>query len=225
WTGRSWRAMGVAPGEPFAFCTYDDGTGPSLYMGYDGSWDIPGVAREGVARWNGTDWVSVGGGTSWVSAPNGPGNVRAMAVFDDGSGPSLFVTGIFDHAGGIPARQIAKWNGHIWSALGAGISGFPHRLAVANDGRGESLFVQSSGTLYAGGGVTLSIAQWVGCRGGQCYANCDNSTASPRLNINDFVCFMNAYVHHEPYANCTVDADINIADFQCFMTKFAIGCP
>jgi hypothetical protein len=221
WNGHSWRAMGVGPREPFAFCAYDDGTGPSLYMGYDGD-DQPGVVREGVARWNGTDWVSVGGGVAWVSAGNAPGGVRAMAVFDDGSGPALFVTGTFDHAGGLPAKQIAKWDGHSWSALGAGIGGFPQNLAVANDGRGDSLFVQG-GLSSAGGGSIFDIAQWVGCRG-QCYPNCDNSTASPRLNVNDFMCFLNKWVTKDPYANCDVDAQINIADFQCFLNKFAAGC-
>lgn len=221
WDGQHWSAIGIPPSTPYALTVYDDGTGPSLYMGFDGFTSADSLQREGIARWNGTSWVSVGGGTNRTDI--GYGGVRAMAVFDDGSGPALFVTGAFNRAGGISALQVAKWDGHAWSPLGAGLSGFPQQMAVVNDGRGESLFIQGD-IPFVGGGVGSDIVQWVGCRG-QCYANCDNSTASPRLNVNDFMCFLNAYVQHEPYANCNVDAEINVADFQCFMTKFAAGCP
>ena len=29
--------------------------------------------------------------------------------------------------------------------------------------------------------------------GGTCYANCDNSTTAPVLNVSDFACFLNAF--------------------------------
>jgi hypothetical protein len=35
-----------------------------------------------------------------------------------------------------------------------------------------------------------------------CYANCDGSTASPILNVNDFTCFLNKYASGDAYANC-----------------------
>jgi hypothetical protein len=60
-----------------------------------------------------------------------------------------------------------------------------------------------------------------------CYANCDNSTAPPILNANDFQCFLNAYAVGSSYANCdgsTVDPILNTNDFQCFLNAFAVGC-
>jgi hypothetical protein len=60
-----------------------------------------------------------------------------------------------------------------------------------------------------------------------CYANCDGSTVAPNLNINDFVCFMNAYAVSDPWANCdhsTAAPVLNINDFQCFLNQFALGC-
>ncbi len=222
WDGREWTAMGTPPTTALALSVYDDGTGPSLYMGYNGTISNDPMQREGVARWTGTSWVSVGGGTNRTDM--GYGGVNAMAVFDDGSGPALFVAGSFNRAGGIPALQVAKWNGQAWSALGAGISGFIKDMTVANDGRGDSLFILGDIFGVGGSNVYSDIVQWVGCRG-QCYANCDNSTASPRLNVNDFMCFLDAFARREPYANCTVDHDINAADFICFMNKFAAGCP
>ena len=60
----------------------------------------------------------------------------ALAVFDEGSGPALYATGIFTTAGGTSAAHIARWNGAAWSALGAGIDSTGYSLAVFDDGTG-----------------------------------------------------------------------------------------
>ena len=60
-----------------------------------------------------------------------------------------------------------------------------------------------------------------------CYANCDNSTANPILNIADFICFLNRFSSGATYANCdnsTANPVLNIADFNCFLNKFTTGC-
>jgi hypothetical protein len=70
-----------------------------------------------------------------------------------------------------------------------------------------------------------------------CYANCDESTVAPVLNVDDFTCFVNSYalaqslphaqqVSH--YANCdgsTVAPALNVDDFTCFINRYALGCP
>jgi hypothetical protein len=206
-------------------CAWDDGIhGLSLYIAFGPIGSGPtGVVTQGIARWNGAGWESVGGGLSF-STLGFVCSGRALSVFDDGTGPALFVAGAFDLAGGAPARNIAKWNGHQWSPLGAGIGGNPSQMAVLNDGRGESLFVVKHLT-SAGGGTVSGIAQYVGCKGGQCYADCD---LSHTLNANDFVCFLTKYVANDPHANCDVSTAapaINAADFACFLTKYAAGCP
>ncbi len=69
--------------------------------------------------------------------------------------------------------------------------------------------------------VSLSVA--VGC-----YANCDASTTTPRLNVLDFSCFLNHFAAGDPYANCdasTTPPVLNVLDFSCFLNKFAAGCP
>jgi serine protease AprX len=81
-------------------------------------------------------------------------------------------------------------------------------------------------------------AQIVGCDPEpDCYANCDQSTTVPVLNVEDFICFISefaaasalqpaAQITH--YANCdnsTTDPVLNVEDFTCFITKFAEGCP
>jgi hypothetical protein len=61
-----------------------------------------------------------------------------------------------------------------------------------------------------------------------CYANCDESTTLPTLNVNDFVCFQYAFVIGDAYANCdgsTQQPVLNVNDFICFTQRFAAGCP
>ena len=61
-----------------------------------------------------------------------------------------------------------------------------------------------------------------------CYPNCDNSTATPILNVNDFTCFLNKFAAGDPYANCdgsTLSPVLNVNDFICFQQMFAAGCP
>jgi hypothetical protein len=60
-----------------------------------------------------------------------------------------------------------------------------------------------------------------------CYANCDGSTASPVLNVNDFICFQTKFAANDPYANCdgsTLAPILNVNDFVCFQQRFAGGC-
>jgi hypothetical protein len=61
-----------------------------------------------------------------------------------------------------------------------------------------------------------------------CYANCDGSTGTPVLNVNDFICFQNTFAAGDSYANCdgsTGTPMLNVNDFICFQNKFAAGCP
>jgi len=81
-------------------------------------------------------WIPTFGG----SAGLGGATARAMAVFDDGAGPALYVGGSFGTAGGIPASFIAKWQqtstGGQWSALAGGMNGEVLALATFDDGHG-----------------------------------------------------------------------------------------
>ncbi|MFN0133894.1 MAG: GC-type dockerin domain-anchored protein [Phycisphaerales bacterium] len=60
-----------------------------------------------------------------------------------------------------------------------------------------------------------------------CPANCDGSTSSPVLNINDFACFLNLYAAGDSRANCdgsTSSPVLNVNDFACFLNAYAAGC-
>ena len=61
-----------------------------------------------------------------------------------------------------------------------------------------------------------------------CYANCDQSTTPPTVNVNDFLCFMTRFAARDSYANCdgsTAQPLLNVNDFVCFQSRVAAGCP
>jgi hypothetical protein len=73
--------------------------------------------------------------------------------------------------------------------------------------------------------IQLIMAQPGSAQG--CYANCDGSTGTPFLNINDFICFQTAFAAGDSYANCDLSTQppiLNVNDFLCFQTAFAAGC-
>jgi hypothetical protein len=81
-------------------------------------------------------------------------NVALAAV-----GTNLFAAGTFTIAGGVPANQIARWDGSTWSGVGGGVVGNGTVLALA--AIGNNLY--AGGTFTNLGGVTISrIAKWDG---------------------------------------------------------------
>jgi hypothetical protein len=66
------------------------------------------------------------------------------------------------------------------------------------------------------------------CAPPPCYANCDESTTAPILNVDDFLCFINRFATEDPWANCDGSTSVpvlNVDDFSCFLNAFALGCP
>ena len=148
-----------ATGSVKALTVFDDGSGPALYAG--GTFTYAGsVAANWIAKWNGSSWSALGSGVAlldgWCC-----GEVLALTVFDDGSGPALYAGGSFWTAGGATADNIAKWDGTSWSALGSGMNGPVRALTVFDDGSGPALYAGGSFT-SAGGVAANTIAKWDG---------------------------------------------------------------
>ena len=73
-------------GDVFTMTSFDDGSGPALFIG--GSFSLAGtVPANNVVKWDGLAWSALGGGFD--------GQVTAMAVYDDGNGPALYAGGNF----------------------------------------------------------------------------------------------------------------------------------
>jgi hypothetical protein len=84
-----------------------------------------------------------------------------MAAFDDGTGPALYVGGLFNIAGGMPIDGIARWNGASWSQVGTGLSvnGLVYGMTVANVGGVKALYI-TGGFSQAGGQTVNNVACW-----------------------------------------------------------------
>ncbi len=103
WTGAGWQPLGQGTdGGVRALLAYDDGSGPALYAA--GSFQqAGGFAASRVARWDGQTWSALGSGLSGgagpvigsVGYPSFPMGF-ALKVFDDGTGPALYLGGNFD---------------------------------------------------------------------------------------------------------------------------------
>jgi hypothetical protein len=122
-------------------------------------------------------------------------------------------------------------------------------------GDGQALDFDGDGTFYATRNslrtidpVTGATIQVIGSTGFDirgtaivgltppCYANCDGSTTTPILNVEDFSCFINEFAAAQGlppqqqlthYANCDGSSTppvLNVEDFTCFINAFAAGC-
>jgi len=161
WDGREWSALGAgirnftdppAAHNAAAMLTFDDGSGPSPYVG--GNFTHAGGAPAAtIDRRDGHGWAPVGEGLpGWGSI-----GIRALAVYDDGSGPALY-------AGGYFGVGVARWDGDSWSDVGGGrMVGPIDSMAVFDDGTGAALY--AGGQMYtASGHPGDGLARWDGER-------------------------------------------------------------
>lgn len=157
WDGSKWNALGSgASSRIYAMVT--DSLG-SIYIGGEFQ-HAGGEFVSGIARWDGVKWYSLAGGINHASF-----NPKYCYALGIGSSGELYAGGTFDSIGGIAARNIAKWDGTSWSALGKGLGPSRQRawgtcVAIATD---------TAGNLYAGGVFegagevnARGIAQWNG---------------------------------------------------------------
>lgn len=223
--GVRWICPGFGVNAPVnAMAVHDDGSGPALYVGglLGAAGTVP-VSR--IARWDGSAWAAVGGGLAGPA----PDEVLALASIDEGPGRSaLYAGGRFTQGGTTAAMDVARWDGTVWAGLGSGLDGPARAFAALDlDGPGpQPRQVYIGGDfLMAGGSPSWFIAPWTLCA---CYANCDESSVAPVLNISDFICFQTRFAAGESYANCdgsTVAPVLNVSDFICFLQRYAAGCP
>jgi len=155
WRPVAWTALDCGLNKSVnALAVFDSGHGNALYAG--GPFSVAGgVATEKIARWSGTAWSPLGAG---IPSTNVLALVYALAGFDDGNGPALYVAGEFDSPTG---TNIQKWSGAAWTPLGAGTGGDVYTLSTFDDGNGAALYV--GGNFPTAGGLTAwSIAKWNG---------------------------------------------------------------
>ncbi len=116
WDGREWSSVPGAPlrslGGGYAthvdqLLVHDDGFGKALFVTGGFLTPLGSQWATGFLRWDGTNWTVPGGG--FVQSYSHP---DAMAVFDSGSGPQLWIGG--GRVGLINSREygyVFRWNG------------------------------------------------------------------------------------------------------------------
>lgn len=135
-----------------------EGPDGSIYIGGDFSSMNSVGSTSYIARWDGTNFISVGGGLG-----GGVTGVQALAFGSDGR---LYAAGDFQNAGnGVGAvRNVAVYNPttDLWAAMGTGLTG--------GTLGGTSIAIDSNNLVYVGGDFTLAggvastiqIAKWDG---------------------------------------------------------------
>jgi hypothetical protein len=126
-------------------------SGSDLYAGGDFTRAGGGTVNY-IAKWDGANWSHIGTGISGTPPGDAPA-VMALAV----SGSVVYAGGFFGTAGGIPAANIAKWDGTSWSALGSGTDDIVWALAVSGND------VYAGGEFFHAGGIEVGyVAKWDG---------------------------------------------------------------
>ena len=169
WDGEQWLPIGDGTGITGSFSPtvfgvqmFDDGSGPALYAG--GRFDSIGGAFGSslIGRFRDGAWEPVGDGLSGsITADAG-----VMTVFDDGTGPALYVGGRNFSAVGQPDASVYKWDGVSWTPVGQEFGGAVTDLIVWDDGSGPALYLAGTAVPDIGYIARLEGDTWVPVDGG-----------------------------------------------------------
>lgn len=167
WDGTNWNPMD-AQAESFLSSFWDlevhnDGTGEQLYIAGNYVTLNGQTGLDHIAKWDGTTFTPVGGTIGGAV----PLIVLDVLSTDIGDGEALYAAGRFLTIGGVPANNIAKWDGSTWIPLGNGLtrsSGFAQGFHMVNfdDGTGPALYVGGSFNRVNGTDVVSNVAKWDG---------------------------------------------------------------
>jgi len=151
WDGVEWSPIIVSVGgnscnyELTSLTVFQDELIAGGAYGFPDYWSPTPPPVNGLARWDGSTWRSLGSGVN--------GRVEAMLAVGD----SLYVAGSFDSAGGLPAANVAVWAGGSWSPMGSGVDG-PATSLVSYQGR----VVACGGFSNSGTTPVHNLAAWNG---------------------------------------------------------------
>jgi hypothetical protein len=226
-----WEAMPpLLPASPgnvnFDWAVFDDGTGPALYMAGQ-QFRINGVGElYNTAKWTGTQWVGIEGPAQLIT-----GRATALEVWDDGTGPALYMSGAMTQM-----NHFAKLVNGAWQpVLGGGVNN-PSvsggtSSAFGMYAWGDRLLVGGSFTQVGGMdpvtgvgmGVPIAargIAAVVACVP-ECPADWNEDTM---VNSGDISAFLTAWLASvqmgDLVADFNSDMAVNSGDISAFLTAW-----
>jgi hypothetical protein len=112
WNGSAWSAVGGGltgnPADVRAFLSHGPSGAEVLDVGgsFTGAVGVPGP---GILRWNGSSWSTLGAGIT--------GQVRSLALYDEGQGLRLYAGGSLLNSGGQPLSNLARFDSGLWTPL------------------------------------------------------------------------------------------------------------
>lgn len=148
WDGTRWSALGAGISRAsvetvLTMTSFDDGSANRLFVG--GVFGAVGndLPAQNISLWDGRDWLPFDGAFDLFP--------RALAEFDDGTGPAIF-------AGG---NGVAKLD--HGSLIEIASAGFVYAMTTFDDGTGAALYVAGRFTSMGGVGAN-NVARWDGRR-------------------------------------------------------------
>ena len=94
-------------------CTFVDSIDNSLYIGGNFT-KVNGINCWGIARWNGTQWDTLGSAMKPIPPSNMFSYIRNIVRYKN----EIYVTGNFREIGGKKISGLARWNGTEWNDVG-----------------------------------------------------------------------------------------------------------
>jgi hypothetical protein len=135
WNGAAWAVLGVGVDNQVSVIA----STPQGHIYVGGYFhNAGGAGALHIAEWDGVTWSTVGGGADGI--------VAAIAIAPNGE---VFIGGYFSNVGSpaIAAKNIARWNGSTFRALGAGVTSTGINNCVLK------LVFDDHGALYALGDI------------------------------------------------------------------------
>lgn len=233
WDGVAWAdvAGGVTTTSPVrALRSWDDGTGPALYVGGD-TMSAGGLPENEAFKLTAAGWASLPPIVS-VGA-----RVNAFALHDFGAGYRLCAVGDFPVSAPVYHRGVLRLGG-VWQYLAPQYETTGYAARSADVGDGLSLFMESS---RFKNGQWGEMAPYFTEPVRSISARFDDGNGESIFFGGDFVRLAHYYYQQsttvariarlrvcECYANCDGSAGpamLNILDYVCFQQKFAAGDP
>lgn len=224
WDGTSWSALGTGIGggstspAVLAITDFDEGSGSALYVGGRFT-QADGQFALNIARWNGSQWMSVGSGVGSGAS----GGVSAFSVHhdEDDDGSLLYVGGSFFEAGGTVAWHLAYWDGQEWNAAGPRFNTRVNAFAGLNDAVGSTLY--AGGHFLSGCGQTFNrIAK----RGVRTTSPCPGDiNRDGVVDLTDLNILIQRFGMSPICGDTNNDSAVDLDDLNIVLSAFGTTCP
>ncbi|MBK7403494.1 MAG: hypothetical protein IPJ41_02385 [Phycisphaerales bacterium] len=192
---------------------FDDGNGEALYIAGSPFRAASGGSLASVLKWDGIAWTAIG--------QNVGGRVTDLRVWDDGSGPALYLSGTATP----DINYFARLESGAWVIAQGGVAGpaippsnFPSVFGLG-EFRGD-LVVCGNFTTTGDGQTASGVALITSCLTG-CVADFNGDGA---VDTRDVVAFLNAFAAGDSSGDLDENGLVDTRDVILFLNLWTTGC-